>query len=359
MNTANSAVNASMLTALTVNYFKQFPNLTLSNLGQFNLIVGANNVGKTSILEALFVTEDPQTCLVNLLYALYLREGLTNFAALYIDKLMTLYSSSLNQREFTLKLEKDSERHEIILKIVDGNLHFELNNNIIHTLKPDEFEVLKKDFILRFSNTVKEDIYSRNYQTEFFRKNALLNFVPFGRGFNKDFISFYAQHFTDRNKRKELVQQMKLFIPDIEEIDSATLNIYQTGSSAPTPLSQFGEGANKLFRVIMQLAAAQGSRLMIDEIDAGVHRYKFHSFWQTVIIVARHYDVQLFATTHNIECVEQFYLALQDPDMETYQNAARTLTLYKTTKNEVAVRTRNYKEFGEAITDERNIMGGD
>ncbi|HRI26489.1 MAG TPA: AAA family ATPase, partial [Chitinophagales bacterium] len=216
-----------------------------------------------------------------------------------------------------------------------------------------------KDFILRFSNTEKEDIYSRNYQTEFFRKNALLNFVPFGRGFNKDFISFYAQHFTDRNKRKELVQQMKLFIPDIEEIDSATLNIYQTGSSAPTPLSQFGEGANKLFRVIMQLAAAQGSRLMIDEIDAGVHRYKFHSFWQTVIKVARHYDVQLFATTHNIECVEQFYLALQDPDMETYQNAARTLTLYKTTKNEVAVRTRNYKEFGEAITDERNIMGGD
>ncbi len=54
---------------------------------------------------------------------------------------------------------------------------------------------------------------------------------------------------------------MKLFIPDIEEIDSATLNIYQTGKSEPTPLQQFGEGANKLFRIVLQKLAR--GRLMI------------------------------------------------------------------------------------------------
>ncbi|MDP5170014.1 MAG: AAA family ATPase [Bacteroidia bacterium] len=39
--------------------FKQFKSLALDNIGQFNLIVGDNNVGKTSLLEALLVHYDP------------------------------------------------------------------------------------------------------------------------------------------------------------------------------------------------------------------------------------------------------------------------------------------------------------
>lgn len=338
---------------MKIKCFKLFTKLTIPDLGQFNLIVGANNFGKTSLLEALLVAEDPQTCVVNLLYALYLREGLSNFASLNIPKLVSLYSSAPQKNIFTIDTP-----NKIVVKELNSSLNITLNQQI-HTIKRDEFEALKKDFILRFSNTEIEDIYSRNYQTGFFRNNTLFNLVPFGRGFSKDLISFYAQRFTNRERRKELVEQMKLFIPDIEEIDSATLNIYQMGKSEPTPLQQFGEGANKLFRIVLQIAAARNDRLMIDEIDAGVHRFKFHSFWQIVIKIAHQYNVQLFATTHNIECMEQFYLALQDKDMESFQNAARTLTFYKTTANEVAVRTRNYEEFGEAITDERNIMGGD
>ncbi len=39
--------------------FKQFKSLELDHMGQFNLIVGDNNVGKTSLWEVLLVHDDP------------------------------------------------------------------------------------------------------------------------------------------------------------------------------------------------------------------------------------------------------------------------------------------------------------
>ncbi len=41
------------LTYFKVENFKRFDSLELTDIGQFNLIVGDNNVGKTSLLEAL------------------------------------------------------------------------------------------------------------------------------------------------------------------------------------------------------------------------------------------------------------------------------------------------------------------
>ena len=43
---------------LTIGNFKRFANFEVKNLGQFNLIVGDNNTGKTSFLEALLLDGD-------------------------------------------------------------------------------------------------------------------------------------------------------------------------------------------------------------------------------------------------------------------------------------------------------------
>ncbi len=38
---------------ITIHKFRGLQELTLSNLGQINLLVGVNNSGKTSVLEAI------------------------------------------------------------------------------------------------------------------------------------------------------------------------------------------------------------------------------------------------------------------------------------------------------------------
>ncbi|MBC7447591.1 MAG: AAA family ATPase, partial [Hymenobacteraceae bacterium] len=48
---------------ITIRNFKCFEELKIEGCGQFNLILGDNNVGKTSVLEALLVDENPYSTL--------------------------------------------------------------------------------------------------------------------------------------------------------------------------------------------------------------------------------------------------------------------------------------------------------
>ena len=46
------------LSYFKVENFKRFDSLEVNDIGQFNLIVGDNNVGKTSLLEALLFDDE-------------------------------------------------------------------------------------------------------------------------------------------------------------------------------------------------------------------------------------------------------------------------------------------------------------
>lgn len=43
-----------MLTSLKIKGFRKYKNLELENFSRINFILGKNNVGKTSVLEAIF-----------------------------------------------------------------------------------------------------------------------------------------------------------------------------------------------------------------------------------------------------------------------------------------------------------------
>jgi hypothetical protein len=51
----DSPNNSGFYSGITIQRFRQFKNLELNNLGKINLILGPNNVGKTSILEAIYI----------------------------------------------------------------------------------------------------------------------------------------------------------------------------------------------------------------------------------------------------------------------------------------------------------------
>ncbi|MBK6996615.1 MAG: AAA family ATPase [Lewinellaceae bacterium] len=61
------------LTYFKVENFKRFDSLELTDIGQFNLVVGDNNVGKTSVLEALLFDTDRKKCISNLHKILFLK----------------------------------------------------------------------------------------------------------------------------------------------------------------------------------------------------------------------------------------------------------------------------------------------
>ena len=74
------------LSNFKIKSFRQFENLELSNLGQFNLILGDNNMGKISLLEALMFTVDFDTYLKNLIFAYIARNNTTKLLENHQEK---------------------------------------------------------------------------------------------------------------------------------------------------------------------------------------------------------------------------------------------------------------------------------
>lgn len=95
---------------------------------------------------------------------------------------------------------------------------------------------------------------------------------------------------------------------------------------------------------------------MIDEIDAGIHYSKFKEFWMLIIKIAKKDKTQIFATTHNDECIRYFSEVLNELD-EEYQKDGRVVQM-KLVNNKIKVRSYEYASFNLAIDEGVEIRGG-
>lgn len=112
---------------------------------------------------------------------------------------------------------------------------------------------------------------------------------------------------------------MKIFIPTITDVfitKEGTIDIRDSRFEFDRPLSQFGEGINKLFRILILIIVNKNDILVIDEIDAGIHHSRFVDFWSIVLKFSNKYNTQIVASTHNEECIEYFYETLCKEDFD-------------------------------------------
>jgi AAA15 family ATPase/GTPase len=314
---------------LSIQNFRRFEEISLQNLGQFNLIVGDNNTGKTSLLEALTFSPNEQV------FA-------THLAFCYAERTNTFDFSSLKKDFWKDFAPKQNGEAKMTFIIQSGrnmwNYTFPNNNFDINFLQ-----------ILDQKDSIKTP------------------FIPYGKGFNKFVAKSYFDNIHSQGKlgRQNFILNLHVFIPTIETIiaDGEEILIEEKDmyDRRGNPLFQYGEGANKLFRILVQMTLNKGGRIMIDEIDAGIHFSRFKKFWQILIQFAHQNDIQLFATTHNLECIQYFSEALEDLSKSdtSLKDSARTITLYETQEGAVKARTRTFEAFSEAIEEGYNIRGGE
>ena len=75
------------------------------------------------------------------------------------------------------------------------------------------------------------------------------------------------------------------------------------GLSEMMPLPLMGEGMTRLASILLAFVAAKEGVVLIDEIESGLHYSVLEQVFGVVAAAARAYDVQVFATTHNWECI--------------------------------------------------------
>ena len=75
------------------------------------------------------------------------------------------------------------------------------------------------------------------------------------------------------------------------------------GDSLRVPIGSYGDGMRRLLALSLSLVQAAEGFLLIDEIDTGLHWTVMEEMWNLVIEAAISSSIQVFATTHSLDCI--------------------------------------------------------
>jgi hypothetical protein len=109
-----------------------------------------------------------------------------------------------------------------------------------------------------------------------------------------------------------VIEALRIIEPNIERLafmgesrryGESGIFVKMSNSDQRIPLGSLGDGLKRLLALSLHLIPAGRGILLVDEIDTGLHFTVMEKMWRLVIEMARRLDVQVFATTHSLDCV--------------------------------------------------------
>jgi len=312
-----------MYDSLELNNFRGFCKYELRNLSRINLLVGKNNVGKTTILEALEI----------------LSHG---------GSPRSLQQSPRRRNEFSSDSEESSARGGYDIRylfhqhsIYEG-VSFEIQAKRLSSSMLVKCEVHKiannvetsEPFADDDESDVWYDLWIRGTDNELGNKvrisatGILLGEVR-GRPLpptqtpkvstlflgTEGADSILLQRMWDAivltPEEEKVIAALQIIAPDVERLAFTSRDIRSRpiawiklkDKDERIPLGSLGDGTRRLLSLAIYAARASGGILLIDEIDTGLHYSTLQMMWEFIIEAATRLDIQVFATTHSGDCL--------------------------------------------------------
>ncbi len=309
-----------MFKSLKITNFRCFRDLEIPDLGRINLIAGKNNVGKTALLEAVWMIADPGNpalpTVLNRLRGLGLTDAEDRWGWLFCDKNW--------QQEASLEAVDEAGRKRGLLLALK-----ERSGYAAPLFEPDSKESPEplRTFVLSLTHV-------DNSRTPF-RSSASLEadgtlkitppswviaairheFLGARTVFGEKEMSRFSE-LSEVGRLPELIEVLKTIDPRLRDLSLLRrggnwLVSADVGRQRRIPVPLMGEGFGKLLVLTLAIANATGGLILIDEVENGLHYSILESFWHTVMQAARKYDVQIVATTHSWECIEAAHATLR------------------------------------------------
>jgi predicted ATPase len=321
-----------MYSQFRVQNFRGFKDLELKDLARVNLIAGKNSVGKTSLLEALFVFMNPTSpelqLRVNAIRGLRRvrvnQEGdLANFLAPIFYEFNMEHgftvegihqNSSISELRFTIKLASKKLREGIAaifdpneadraLSADEGVRSIPLEITDINNNSSTAWLILQSDGAIKTLPTHES-------------RHPTYYFSPTVREAADDIAD---RHTKLINKGKE-----DLLIKALQIIDSRIKSVRQTfqngepfisvdiGVNQLMLVNLLGDGVVRIMQLLLAIASAENGVVMVDEIENGIHYSVQAELWRVILEAAELFNVQIFATTHSLEMIQAAQMAFQD-----------------------------------------------
>ena len=319
-----------MLDSLHIKNFRCFEDLTIPSLGRVNLIVGKNNSGKSTLLEAvyLYIKAGKAEAVQELLDKRgdsTINASIDYNAIFYRDTPPSSFEERLEisdekQRNHLIITDRGDDSQRKVHQLTNSLLDFDFASGLIPIYDPtytndqvfSELEISN----IRNGNRIKGVIKSNIFYSPAYIENESKLADMWDQIFLNDDDSIIKNSL--QIIEKNIVNLS--FIPS-KNISSKTNNEKRIAivkikeQKKAIPIKRLGDGASRLLQIFLYAMQAKNGIILIDEIENGLHYSIQEEVWEKLFKLAKELDIQVFATTHSQDTIKAFSkVALQSEE---------------------------------------------
>lgn len=319
-----------MISSIQIRGYRGFEDFEMGGLERVNLLVGTNNSGKTSVLEALYLLTSRGSPFA--LWQVLGRRGerlpenspnnvpemdichLFTGHELHLGSKFTLLAKNQTpESHITFSIGEISEEHSQKATVREGvpvpsrlGLHIKG-----HPTPPIAAVPLSR------SGGVSADALdsSRGVRRRAIDDEVPSQFITTESLSGNELVALWDKVALTPNEDRVL-RALQFLEPGIERIAAqAAMPRYYAGQRGgfitrlkgherPVPIGSMGDGMWRMMAMAIAIAQCKGGVLLVDEIDTGLHYTVMGKMWQLIFGAAQQLDVQVFATTHSFDCIK-------------------------------------------------------
>lgn len=328
-----------MIKSLSVTNYRLFKHFEIDSLSNVNLIVGTNNSGKSSLLEAinLLTSDDVRTSLLSLLrergeYALgtvtppYERSVRSGFQVAHI-----FYGHS---QEFgqVIHIASRNERHAKLDIAILAEKEGEIPEQDSLSSNRNHVDVGEKYIVFDYSESDGEsNRVAMRLEGDVLISDQFYTILTVGAAspggsrllttnyLGYDELAVLWDQITLTPKEDRVIDALRILEPDVERISFTSRQTSNSGillrlanQEEPVPLGSMGDGMRRILAIAASLVGVGQGTLLVDEIDTGLYYAVLKDMWKLIFETAYKQNTQVFATTHSWDCVKAFQQALAE-----------------------------------------------
>ncbi len=331
-------MNTYLLDSLTIRHFRAFRELHIPSLARVNLITGKNNVGKSCLLEALWVYARRGTgsALIQILTSRDemrgLQQGNENVTE---DQALAFKYLYFGRKDTRVPLEPIEIGPGITSeKLLSINIGWyvvkssESGRRDMLPVNPDEYNAGESPILgLRIQDGDMEPsvqrldlLLERRLARTLEPKGIPAVLVP-ANGLDSKQISEFWDSIALTSLEDDVLASLRFIAPEVQRVNLVGDEGYSRNrvpfvkiahQEAPIPLRSLGEGMNRMFGLALALVNAQNGILLIDEIESGLHYSAYLKVWRLIFKVAHELNIQVVATSHSWDAIEAFQQAANE-----------------------------------------------